>query len=72
KYTKVRRALRSILSEYPQFERLLPQHKKGNIGFVFTAGNLKEVREIVLANKGAAPARAGTFAPKDVTVPAGN
>ncbi|KAF7978809.1 hypothetical protein HWV62_44581 [Athelia sp. TMB] len=71
KNTMVRRALRTILAESPQFERLLP-HIKGNIGFVFTAGDLKEVREIILANKVAAPARAGAFAPKDVTVPGGN
>ncbi|KAK7051083.1 ribosomal protein P0 (A0) (L10E) [Paramarasmius palmivorus] len=71
KNTMVRRAVRSILSEYPQFERLLP-HVKGNIGFVFTSGELKEVRDLIVANKVAAPARAGAFAPKDVTVPAGN
>jgi len=71
KNTMVRRALRSILVEYPQFERLLP-HVKGNIGFVFTACDLKEVREVIVANKVAAPARAGAFAPKDVTVPASN
>ncbi|KAK0201584.1 ribosomal protein L10-domain-containing protein [Desarmillaria ectypa] len=71
KNTMVRRALRSILSEYPQFERLLP-HIKGNIGFVFTAGDLKDVRDLIVANKVAAPARAGAFAPKDVTVPGGN
>jgi len=67
----VRRALRSILSEYPQFERLLP-HVRGNIGFVFTSGDLKDIREIIVANKVAAPARAGAFAPRDVFVPAGN
>ncbi|KAJ4479978.1 ribosomal protein L10-domain-containing protein [Lentinula aciculospora] len=71
KNTMVRRALRSILSEYPQYERLLP-HVKGNIGFVFTGGDLKEIREVIISNKVAAPARAGAFAPKDVTVPAGN
>jgi len=71
KNTMVRRALRSILSEFPQFERLLP-YVRGNIGFVFTSSDLKEVRETLLANKVAAPARAGAFAPKDVTVPAGN
>ncbi|KAI3604809.1 60s acidic ribosomal protein p0 [Moniliophthora roreri] len=71
KNTMVRRALRSILSEYPQYERLLP-HVKGNIGFVFTGNDLKEVRDLIVANKVAAPARAGAFAPKDVTVPAGN
>jgi len=71
KNTMVRRALRSILSESPQLERLLP-HVKGNIGFVFTSSDLKEVREIIVANKVAAPARAGAFAPKDVIVQAVN
>lgn len=71
KNTMVRRALRSILAEYPQFERLLP-HVRGNIGFVFTSSDLKEIRDIITANKVAAPARAGALAPKDVTIPAGN
>jgi large subunit ribosomal protein LP0 len=71
KNTMVRRALRTVLSENPQFERLLP-HIKGNIGFVFTSNDLKEIRDLIVANKVAAPARAGAFAPKDVTVPAGN
>ncbi|KAI5116770.1 hypothetical protein M0805_007851 [Coniferiporia weirii] len=71
KNTMVRRALRSILAEFPQFERLLP-HVRGNIGFVFTSGDLKDVRDIIISNVVAAPARAGAFAPKDVTVPAGN
>ncbi|KAH9949976.1 60S acidic ribosomal protein P0 [Amylocystis lapponica] len=71
KNTMVRRALRTILAEYPQFERLLP-HVKGNIGFVFTSSDLKDIREIITANKVAAPARAGALAPKDVTIPAGN
>ncbi|KAI0951197.1 60s acidic ribosomal protein P2 [Taiwanofungus camphoratus] len=71
KNTMVRRALRSILSEYPQFERLLP-HVKGNIGFVFTSGDLKDIRDIITANKVAAPARAGALAPKNVSIPAGN
>jgi large subunit ribosomal protein LP0 len=71
KNTMVRRALRTVLSENPQYERLLP-HIKGNIGFVFTADDLKEIRDIIIANKVAAPARAGAFAPKDVSVPAGN
>lgn len=71
KNTMVRRALRSILSEFPQFEKLLP-HVKGNIGFVFTASDLKEVREVIVANKVKAPARAGAFSPTDVFIPAGN
>jgi len=71
KNTMVRRALRSILADQPQFERLLP-HVKGNIGFVFTGSDLKEIRDLIIANKVAAPARAGAFAPMDVSVPAGN
>ncbi|EIW84044.1 hypothetical protein CONPUDRAFT_80544 [Coniophora puteana RWD-64-598 SS2] len=71
KNTMVRRALRSVLAELPQFERLLP-HVRGNVGFVFTSKELKDVRDIITANKVAAPARAGAFAPKDVFVPAGN
>jgi len=71
KNTMVRRALRTVLSDHPQFERLLP-HVRGNIGFVFTDCDLKDVREMIVANRVAAPARAGAFAPKDVIVPAGN
>jgi len=71
KNTMVRRALRTILGEHPEFERLLP-YVKGNIGFVFTNQDLKDIRDLIVANKVAAPARAGAFAPKDVTVPAGN
>jgi len=71
KNTMVRRALRLLVAENPQYERLLP-HVKGNIGFVFTSGDLKDVREIIVANKVAAPARAGAFAPCDVTIPGGN
>ena len=66
KNTMVRRALRSILTEYPQFEKLLP-HVKGNVGFVFTNGDLKVIRDKILANKVAAPARAGAIAPADVS-----
>ena len=71
KNTMIRRALRSIISENPQLERLLP-HVRGNIGFVFTSSDLAEVRDLITANKVAAPARAGALAPKDVKVPAGN
>jgi len=71
KNTMVRRALRSILSEQPQFERLLP-HVRGNIGFVFTSDDLKDIRDLIVHNKVAAPARAGALAPRDVIVPAGN
>ncbi|KAG9048082.1 ribosomal protein P0 (A0) (L10E) [Tulasnella sp. UAMH 9824] len=71
KNTMVRRALRVLLSELPQYERLMP-HVRGNVGFVFTSGDLKDVRTTITSNTVAAPARAGALAPVDVTVPAGN
>ncbi|ETS86585.1 60S acidic ribosomal protein P0 [Pestalotiopsis fici W106-1] len=71
KNTMVRRALRTFINDTPEYERLLP-HVKGNIGFVFTNGDLKDIRDKILANKVAAPARAGAVAPVDVWIPAGN
>jgi large subunit ribosomal protein LP0 len=71
KNTMVRRALKTFVAERPEFERLLP-HVRGNIGFVFTNGDLKEIRDKVLANRVAAPARAGAVAPVNVVVPGGN
>ncbi|KAK2679710.1 50S ribosomal protein L10, insertion domain superfamily [Fusarium oxysporum f. sp. vasinfectum] len=64
-------SLEDLHPHSPEYERLLP-HVKGNVGFVFTNDDLKEVRDIILANKVAAPARAGALAPADVWVPAGN
>jgi large subunit ribosomal protein LP0 len=71
KNTMVRRALKTFIPDAPEYERLLP-FVKGNVGFVFTNSELKEIRDIILANKVAAPARAGAVAPLDVWIPAGN
>ena len=71
KNTMVRRAFRTFVSEIPELDRLFPLIK-GNIGFVFTNEDLKTIRDVLLDNKVAAPARAGAVAPKDVWVPAGN
>jgi len=71
KNTMVRRAIKGWVSENPEYERLLP-HVKGNIGFVFTNDDLKTIRDKILSNKVAAPARAGAVAPADVYIPAGN
>jgi large subunit ribosomal protein LP0 len=71
KNTMVRRALKTFLVDVPEYERLLP-FVKGNIGFVFTNGDLKDIRDKIMANKVAAPARAGAVAPVDVWIPAGN
>ncbi|WDK14203.1 ribosomal protein L10 [Colletotrichum graminicola] len=71
KNTMVRRALKTFIPDSPEYERLLP-FVKGNVGFVFTNGDLKDIRDKILANKVAAPARAGAVAPSDVWIPAGN
>jgi len=71
KNTMVRRAIKTWIADSPEYERLLP-HVKGNVGFIFTNGDLKSIRDRILANKVAAPARAGAVAPLDVYVPAGN
>ncbi|KAJ9633474.1 ribosomal protein P0 (A0) (L10E) [Knufia peltigerae] len=71
KNTMVRRALKGFIGENPEYERLLP-HVKGNVGFIFTNGDLKATRDKILSNRVAAPARAGAVAPGDVYVPAGN
>ncbi|KAK6510181.1 ribosomal protein P0 (A0) (L10E) [Arthrobotrys musiformis] len=71
KNTMVRRVIRTLIGDNPEYERLLP-YVKGNVGFVFTNSELKETRDKILANRVAAPARAGAVAPVDVWVPAGN
>ncbi|EIE84313.1 hypothetical protein RO3G_09023 [Rhizopus delemar RA 99-880] len=71
KNTMVRRALKGLIGERPELEKLL-NFVKGNIGFVFTNGDLKDIRTKIVSNRVAAPARAGAVAPADVIVPAGN
>jgi len=71
KNTMMRKAIRGHLNNNPDLERLLP-HIKGNVGMVFTSNDLIEVRDKLLENKVAAPARAGAIAPVDVIVPAQN
>ncbi|MCJ1300344.1 ribosomal protein P0 (A0) (L10E) [Hypocenomyce scalaris] len=71
KNTMVRRAIKGFISDFPEYERLLP-HVRGNVGFIFTNADLNKTRDRILANKVAAPARAGAVAPADVFVPAGN
>ncbi|KAE8345299.1 hypothetical protein BDV24DRAFT_125733 [Aspergillus arachidicola] len=71
KNTMVRRAIKGFVTDNPEYERLLP-YVKGNVGFIFTNGDLKATKEKILANRVAAPARAGAIAPLDVYIPAGN
>lgn len=59
------------MSNNPQLEKILP-HIKGNVGLVFSKEDPVLVRDKLLDNKVAAPARAGAIAPCDVVVPAQN
>jgi len=71
KNTMVRRALRNFIPEHPEYEKLL-NIVRGNVGFVFTNGDLKTIREKIISNRVQAPAKAGAVAPVDVTIPGGN
>merc|ERR1712018_431720 len=71
KNTMMRKAIRGHMANNPKLELLLP-HIKGNVGFVFTKEDLVDIRDMLLANKVKAPARAGAIAPLDVQVPAQN
>jgi large subunit ribosomal protein LP0 len=71
KNTMMRKVIRGQIEKNPDLEKLLP-HIKMNVGFVFTNRELTEVRDLLLANKKAAPAKAGALAPVDVTIPAQN
>lgn len=72
KNTMMRKCIREYAEENPgtpcaQLEELC----RGNVGFVFTNGDLADVRETLEKNVRPAPARVGSIAPIDVIVPKG-
>lgn len=72
KNTTIRKVFREFLKEnegHPA-EGLLP-HIAGNVGLVFTDGDLVEVRDKITENRSPAPARIGAIAPLEVIVPPG-
>jgi len=71
KNTMIRKAIRGHIENNKALEALLPL-VRGNIGFVFVKDDLAYVRKVISENKVAAPAKAGSIAPCDVVVPAGN
>jgi len=70
KNTLMRMIMREQIQSNPQLEALLPCIR-GNMGLIFTNGDLAKAREIVTSNKVPAAAKSGTLAPVDVFVPAG-
>lgn len=72
KNTLIRKVIQSFLTKNPNHPcaALFPL-VIGNIGLVFTNGDLAKVRDLILKNRVPAPARVGAIAPVDVTIPAG-
>jgi len=70
KNTLMRMIMREQMVANPKLETLLG-YVKGNMGLIFTNGDLAKIRTIVTSNKVPAAAKSGTLAPSDVFVPAG-
>jgi large subunit ribosomal protein LP0 len=70
KNTIIRKVFRERMDKNPALEGLLP-YIYGNIGFVFTNGDLNTLRQLVTANKVPAGAKSGVIAPIDVVIPPG-
>jgi large subunit ribosomal protein LP0 len=71
KNTMIRKVISGQHAKHPALQKLLP-YIVNNVGFVFTKGDLSEVRDKLLQNRKGALAKAGAIAPIDVTVPAQN
>lgn len=72
KNTLMRKVLKEFLTNNPgHFFAGLEPLCAGNVGFVFTNGDLPKIRDLILANRVPAPARVGVVSNVDVAVPAG-
>nr|CAH8870908.1 unnamed protein product [Trichobilharzia regenti] len=71
KNTLMRKVIQSQIERNSTLDKLLP-HIRENVGFVFTNGDLCDIREKIENNRVEAPAKAGAIAPCDVIVPAQN
>jgi large subunit ribosomal protein LP0 len=72
KNTMMRKCLRDYIEANPGSPVAQLEFKcRGNVGFVFTNGDLGEIKEILTSNTRPAPARVGSIAPSSVVVPAG-
>lgn len=72
KNTMMRKVIREFVEENPGTPvEKLEDECRGNVGFVFTNGDLGEVREVLEGNTRPAPARVGAIAPCKVIVPKG-
>jgi large subunit ribosomal protein LP0 len=70
KNTMMRKAIRNNLERNPKWAAILPAIV-GNVGLVFTEGDLSEIRDVLTSLKVPAVAKVGIVAPQDVIVPKG-
>uniref|UniRef100_A0A7S4PJU4 Large ribosomal subunit protein uL10-like insertion domain-containing protein n=1 Tax=Paramoeba aestuarina TaxID=180227 RepID=A0A7S4PJU4_9EUKA len=70
KNTIVRKILHQNQKEFPDHAQMIPK-LSGNLGFVFTNGDIQAIRRKILDNKVGAPARVGAIAPCDVSISPG-
>jgi len=72
KNTMMRKCIREYVEENPDSPvGQLEACCRGNVGFVFTNGDLGEIREVLESNVRPAPAKVSAVAPIDVIVPKG-
>merc|ERR1712226_1552519 len=72
KNTMMRKIIREYMEENPESSvGKLEELCRGNMGLVFTNGDLGEVGKVLESNVRPAPARVGAIAPIDVVVPKG-
>ncbi len=72
KNTMMRKCMREYVEKNPgsPVEKLI-DCCRGNVGFVFTNGDMGEIREVLESNTRPAPAKVGAVAPVDIIVPKG-
>jgi len=71
KNTMMKRAVRELIADKPELEKLIPLIK-GNVGLILSNGDLKEIRDLIVTFTVPANARTGAIAPVPVIVPAQN
>lgn len=72
KNTMMRKVIKEFMDENPGSPvEKLSDICRGNVGFIFTNGDLGAVRKVIESNTRPAPARVGAIAPCKVVVPAG-
>jgi len=71
KNTMIRKAIHEHVANIPKLDVILP-YVKGNVGFVLTNGDVREIANKIVGLKLEAFAKVGAVAPVDVVIPKGN